>query len=92
MQHGSWRTSDMNSADRGYGHKWRKARERFLSAHPLCVMCQAAGRVTVATVVDHIEPHRGDQVKFWDESNWQALCKPCHDGAKAREEHEAGGR
>jgi hypothetical protein len=24
---------------------------------------------------------------FWDEDNWQALCKKCHDSAKAREEH-----
>lgn len=37
------------------------------------------GRLTQATVVDHIVPHRGDQKLFWDESNWQPLCKPCHD-------------
>ena len=46
-------------------------------------MCTAAGRVTMATVVDHIEPHKGDPELFWDEDNWQGLCKPCHDGAKA---------
>ena len=22
---------------------------------------------------------RGDQTLFWDESNWQSLCQPCHD-------------
>ena len=27
----------------------------------------------------HIRPHRGDPVLFWDEKNWQSLCKPCHD-------------
>lgn len=32
-----------------------------------------------ATVVDHIIPHRGNKDLFWDESNWQALCKKCHD-------------
>ena len=32
-----------------------------------------------ATVVDHIIPHRGDQKLFWDQNNWQALCKSCHD-------------
>ena len=31
------------------------------------------------TVVDHIRPHRGDPVLFWDEKNWQSLCKSCHD-------------
>jgi 5-methylcytosine-specific restriction enzyme A len=39
-----------------------------------------------ATVVDHIEPHRGDTGRFWDKANHQPLCKPCHDGAKQSEE------
>ena len=29
--------------------------------------------------LDHIIPHRGDETLMWSESNWQALCKPCHD-------------
>ena len=37
------------------------------------------GRYRKATVVDHIIPHRGDDALFWDQSNWQALCKKCHD-------------
>ena len=67
------------SAERGYGRKWQKARRQFLDAHPLCVECQKSGRYVKATVVDHIIPHRGDQKLFWDQSNWQALCKSCHD-------------
>lgn len=49
-------------------------------------MCRNAGTLTAATVVDHIKPHRGDQVLFWDESNWQSLCQPHHDSTKQREE------
>jgi len=64
---------------RGYGSRWQKASKRYLQAHPLCVRCAAKGKYTRATVVDHIVPHRGDRRLFWDESNWQALCKPCHD-------------
>ena len=30
-------------------------------------------------VIDHIIPHRGDPILFWDRSNWQPLCKDCHD-------------
>jgi len=71
---------------RGYNYKWEKARERFLSANPLCCYCQRKGLITAASVVDHIEPHRGDQSLFWNESNWQPLCKPCHDSTKAKEE------
>ncbi len=74
------------STARGYNYRWQKARERFLSANPLCCYCERTGRVTPATIVDHIAPHQGDQELFWDESNWQPLCKPCHDSIKAREE------
>ncbi len=81
----SWR-SGKTTAERGYGGRWQRARERFLRAHPLCCYCQQSGRVTEATVVDHIQPHQGDQKLFWDESNWQPLCKPCHDIVKKAEE------
>lgn len=64
---------------RGYTAQWRIARRAFLAAHPLCVRCKEQGRLTPATVVDHIIPHRGDQRLFWDETNWQPLCKRCHD-------------
>ena len=62
--------------------RWKRARRLFLAEHPICSMCQAAGRVRLATVVDHIVPHRGDAELFFDEGNWSPLCKPCHDGAK----------
>lgn len=38
-------------------------------------------------VVDHIEPHKGNLVLFWDEGNLQALCKRCHDTHKQRQDH-----
>ena len=86
MAAGSWRTEGMTSTQRGYGYKWQKAREQHLREHPLCVMCQAEGQVTVATVVDHIEPHRGDMSLFWQRSNWQSLCSTHHSKDKQREE------
>ena len=67
------------AASRGYDRKWRQARKLFLQKHPLCAECQKEGRLTPATVVDHIIPHRGDQKLFWDEQNWQPLCARCHD-------------
>ncbi|WP_345799048.1 HNH endonuclease [Agrobacterium pusense] len=33
---------------------------------------------------DHIEPHKGDEALFYDPSNLQSLCAPCHDKLKAR--------
>lgn len=84
----SWRTGK-TTAERGYGGRWQRYRLRFLAEHPLCAMCEAEGRVTPATVVDHITPHHGDQRLFWDPANHQALCKPHHDGEKQREEAAA---
>jgi 5-methylcytosine-specific restriction enzyme A len=64
---------------RGYNRAWQQARLSYLSSHPLCVACEAEGRVRAAVVVDHVVPHRGNAELFWDESNWQALCKWHHD-------------
>jgi 5-methylcytosine-specific restriction enzyme A len=85
MQPGSWR-GDKTSTQRGYGYRWQKARERHLSANPLCVYCQRQGIAKAASVVDHITPHQGDEQLFWDESNWQSLCSSCHSSTKQREE------
>lgn len=68
-----------SSAKRGYNSKWRKVRAAYLRKHPMCVKCMAEGRYVEATVVDHITPHRGNPALMWDENNYQALCKPCHD-------------
>ncbi len=83
-----WPDRPSSSAARGYGYRWQKARLRYLSEHPLCVMCMQAGRVTAATVVDHRIPHRGDPVLFWDETNWQALCKTHHDSAAQKRDNQ----
>ena len=74
------------AARRRYGSAWRKLRAQFLSGHPLCEECRRDGRLTPATVVDHIIPHKGNRDLFWDEKNWQALCKPCHDRKTAKED------
>lgn len=81
----SWRDGK-TTAQRGYGSRWQKARKGYLAKHPLCVMCARQGRTTAATVVDHVIPHRGDMLLFWQSDNWQPLCASCHDGDKARQE------
>lgn len=76
----------LTTAQRGYGSRWQKARETFLKRAPLCAECQRHGRVTLARIVDHVIPHRRDQYLFWDTSNWQPLCKRCHDVKTAGED------
>ena len=65
--------------ERGYGVRWRKARLVYLRHHVLCVHCEKEGRVVGATVVDHIQPHKGDKELMWNQDNWQSLCKSHHD-------------
>jgi 5-methylcytosine-specific restriction endonuclease McrA len=65
-----------------YGYRWQVGSKRFLAAHPLCIMCQRQGRTTAATIVDHIVRHKGNVTLFWDEANWQPLCKQHHDRTK----------
>ena len=84
------RPKDTMKKDRPYQHlynrKWQRMANAFKVANPLCVYCLWIGNTTAAEVVDHIKPHKGDLKLFWDESNWQPLCKHCHDSVKAKEE------
>jgi 5-methylcytosine-specific restriction enzyme A len=73
-----------NSSARGYSGKWERARAAYLKQHPYCVRCGER-----ADHLDHIEPHKGDAVKFWDKTNWQGLCQYHHNSAKQREEWRA---
>ncbi len=71
---------------RGYTSRWRKAARAYLERNALCRLHMERGEVVAATVVDHIIPHRGDQRIFWQKTNWQSLCKPCHDHKTATED------
>ena len=77
-----------STKEKGYNHRWKLARKAYLHSHPLCVRCQAVGRLTPATVVDHIKPHRGSWPLFIDPANHQSLCKHHHDQKTAREQAE----
>lgn len=68
-----------------YGRPWRRERDKFLSTHPWCVECLKEGHQIVATDVDHIVPHRGNEDLFWAESNWQSLCEQHHGQKTAAE-------
>lgn len=67
---------------RGYSAAWDDAAALFKRQHPLCLGCEAIGRVTAAGLVDHVEPHKGDPIKFWNANMWQASCKWHHNVVK----------
>jgi 5-methylcytosine-specific restriction enzyme A len=68
-----------------YDRRWRKRRALQLTEHPLCRLCMdVRGRVTAATVADHVTPHRGDPVLF--DGPLQSLCAACHSAWKQQQE------
>lgn len=88
--------ADARRADRP-SRKWYKRtawkgsggrRERQLRAEPLCKFCLEQGIERLASIADHVEPHRDDHARFWFGS-LQSLCKPCHDIKKQRIEARA---
>ena len=67
---------------------WKALRLQQLTKQPLCGYCEQQGRVTQANIVDHIKPHKGDEILFYNPSNLQSMCKQHHDSTKAREENK----
>lgn len=73
-----------NARSRGYTTAWDKSATSFKAKHPHCLGCRALGRVAATEVVDHVEPHKGDQAKFWNTSMWQPSCRWHHDVIKPK--------
>lgn len=65
-----------SAARRGYGRRWAEASKLFLARpeNRICAIC----RRVASECTDHIRPHGGDPVLFWDESNWQPACIACN--------------
>ena len=61
---------------RHYGRAWKRIRDRYISAHPLCEECLKTGRYNPSEEVHHKLPL--SQGGTHAESNLMALCKPCH--------------
>ena len=73
-------------SNKKYGRAWKRIRDRYAAAHPLCEMCLKEGRLTPVEEVHHIVPlsqggtHRND--------NLMSLCQSCH----TKIHHELGDR
>ncbi len=68
--------------------RWLRMRKAQLMQEPLCRLCIMQGYTAPATVVDHIQPHKGDRELFFNHANLQSLCKTCHDSLKAQVERD----
>lgn len=79
----AWR--HLYNTARWKGPNGRRARQ--LQTEPLCRFCKQQGRVTPATVADHVIPHKGDEDLFWN-GELQSLCDQepwrCHSRRKQK--------
>ncbi|TZG26495.1 hypothetical protein [Sphingomonas montanisoli] len=74
---------DRGSArERGYDSRWSKAAASDRRDNPLCAYCELEGRITAATLTDHLYPHRLFAGVFWLKHWWVSSCGPCHSGFK----------
>jgi 5-methylcytosine-specific restriction enzyme A len=60
-----------------------------LREYPFCVDCIKEGRPlseSLATVADHIKPHKGNPTLFFNKGNLQSQCDQHHNRKTARED------
>lgn len=67
---------DRSAHDRGYGRQHRRIRQHLLREVILCEECTRKGQVCVGTIADHVIPLAKGGTG--DRSNYQLLCKECH--------------
>lgn len=81
--HAKLMNSHYNKFSRGYDSNerynsaWKKIRDRYIKAHPLCELCLAEGRYTPAVLVHHKKPLADGGTN--EESNLMSLCFSCHE-------------
>jgi 5-methylcytosine-specific restriction protein A len=72
-----------------YGRKWKRIRDRYIAANPLCAECGRDGRLTAAEEVHHVIPL--GQGGTHDNDNLMSLCTSCHSRITAKHGNRWGG-
>jgi len=65
-----------------YGRAWKRIRDKYIKANPLCEECRKLGRLTPAEEVHHIKPLSKGGTHATD--NLMSLCTSCHSMITAR--------
>jgi hypothetical protein len=90
-QAGDRRRRDRQPYRRLYGTaRWQRTAKQQLIDEPLCESCLRQGRITPATVCDHIDPDSKLTVEGFFAGPFQSLCDQepwrCHSRVKQTEE------
>ncbi len=63
-------------SNKRYGRAWKRIRDRYIKAHPLCEECEKQDRFIPAKEVHHILPV--NQGGTHERENLMSLCRSCH--------------
>ena len=75
--------------------RWRKCRNAFINANPLCAHCLKEGKTTPGKEVDHINPRKPNTFNpsYYDWNGLQTLCSHHHAiKSNGERKHISGGR
>ena len=78
-------TQRRDTTSEGHGQDHRKASERYRANHPLCercVMLWGAMDAKPSKDMHHIHSIRSAPQLRMQESNWLAVCGPCHEAVE----------
>ena len=64
------------AVNKTYGRAWKRIRDRYAEAHPLCELCQQHGKLTPTEEIHHKLPLSGGGTHATE--NLIALWKSCH--------------
>lgn len=71
--------------------RWLETRARQLSEHPLCAMCLEDGRITAATVCNHVDKDSKLTIEGFFAGPFNSLCTTHHDSTQQRMEKRGHG-
>ena len=70
--------------------QWQRTRKLVLLRDAVCVLCERLGKLTPATVADHVIPVRmrdREDDRFYDIETIRGLCTCCHARVSGRQAH-----
>ena len=72
------RDGRLTAAERGYGKRWARFARAYKERHPLCVVCELAGRTTLTDVPHHLVKVSEGGSLYPGDAGLLPVCGRCH--------------
>ncbi len=67
-----------SARQRGYSSTWNRLAETHKACNPLCQVCEAEGRTTIATISHHVTAVASGGAVLVGQDELVSVCSPCH--------------